>query len=535
MDKSVVIGKNKLKAFESNEKAQKKQIANKLLDEMDKLYEREDYSARRWVWELIQNAKDVIVNDSVKIEIEVSDSYMEFRHSGMPFSRDNIVFLINQTSSKERVSDPKKEAPKTTGKFGTGFLTTHMLSKKVILKGVFFESDDKTFQNFSLTLNREGKTPEEMIRNVEETFCVFDDLDDEKKCPFLKDYKGGINCDTKFRYELNEEGRKVAELGLKDLNNSIFMTMSFLPEIESVTVDNKSSKTKTIYRRKNTIYEPNNIEISVFEKSQDEKSNEIRVILIRTKELSIAANLEEIDQRYGLKEERSNLPKLFVDFPLIGSENFIFPVFVNSHLFNPNEPRSSIYLKKESKSEQNKELFQKVLPLYGDLLRYASINLLNFHYLALTPLIKKEVDSVWFKKSIQLPMRKQIMSIDIFETSMGFIRIKNGLIPFVLNEKKQLDFKKSIDLSELATHFHPTEFMIAKPEILEFWIEAIDEDWRNDFKLEIFYGVEKLLSEISVSQNFDVLQSTFCFKDDDELFKFLNEILVFLQFAFLMR
>ena len=34
------------------------------------------------------------------------------------------------------------------------------------------------------------------------------------------------------------------------------------------------------------------------------------------------------------------LPNIFVDFPLVGSESFEFPLIINSHLFNPNEARS---------------------------------------------------------------------------------------------------------------------------------------------------------------------------------------------------
>ena len=116
-------------AFKISHEAREKQIAIKLLDGIDKLYESPDISSRRWIFELLQNAKD-IAEKEVKIEIEFDKNYLEFRHNGKPFLIENIVYLIEQISSKERAKELNKNV-KTTGKFGTGFITTHLLSKKV--------------------------------------------------------------------------------------------------------------------------------------------------------------------------------------------------------------------------------------------------------------------------------------------------------------------------------------------------------------------------------------------------------------------
>lgn len=47
------------------------------------------------------------------------------------------------------------------------------------------------------------------------------------------------------------------------------------------------------------------------------------------------------------------IPTLFADFPLVGSELFPFPCYLNSHLFWPNDARSSIGLKSGQKSRIN--------------------------------------------------------------------------------------------------------------------------------------------------------------------------------------
>ena len=54
-------------------------------------------SAKRWIWELIQNAKDV-PNDfgKVEIKIELSKDSLKFSHNGSHFTIDNILEYSNK-------------------------------------------------------------------------------------------------------------------------------------------------------------------------------------------------------------------------------------------------------------------------------------------------------------------------------------------------------------------------------------------------------------------------------------------------------
>ena len=45
-----------------------------------------------------------------------------------------------------------------------------------------------------------------------------------------------------------------------------------------------------------------------------------------------------------IKPKPYDMPALYSDFPLIGSHAFIYPGIINSHIFYPNEERSSIIL-----------------------------------------------------------------------------------------------------------------------------------------------------------------------------------------------
>ena len=102
-------------------------------DKLIKVRNRPDIAKRRWFWELLQNAKDAVKPDekvSVKLIIDTLDeqAFADFRHSGNPFRYEDAKNLIFPYSDKSEEEDSDK-----SGRFGTGFLATHILSKKLML------------------------------------------------------------------------------------------------------------------------------------------------------------------------------------------------------------------------------------------------------------------------------------------------------------------------------------------------------------------------------------------------------------------
>lgn len=74
--------------------------------------------------------------------------------------------MISQDSSKERNQSPDNGI---TGKFGTGFLTTHLLSQKVIVEA-FLQDENEPLKEIHILLDRSGETKEEVITTVNESF-----------------------------------------------------------------------------------------------------------------------------------------------------------------------------------------------------------------------------------------------------------------------------------------------------------------------------------------------------------------------------
>ena len=108
---------------------------SKVGNRLNELDSPSDEDRRRWIWELVQNAKDSIVNDndraSVTIELNVTGDVVEFKHNGAPFSAKSRLGLMYQYSKEK----DKRGDEGSTGRFGTGFMTTHCLSRKVDVWG----------------------------------------------------------------------------------------------------------------------------------------------------------------------------------------------------------------------------------------------------------------------------------------------------------------------------------------------------------------------------------------------------------------
>src|SRR5690554_4780360 len=88
--------------------------ANRIVQLLQKQrYSNNENSAKRWVWELCQNAKDVC-NSTGKVKICINfdehKNKVMFKHNGKAFSMSNVLSLINQSSSKDRSDGSERKS-----------------------------------------------------------------------------------------------------------------------------------------------------------------------------------------------------------------------------------------------------------------------------------------------------------------------------------------------------------------------------------------------------------------------------------------
>ncbi len=504
----------KEKFEQSDKKALNSLIATKILDLMDKLrLDANENAQRRWIWELLQNAKDVAFdNQQVAIEVNIQESNgqksVSFRHNGKPFSVDDITFLIKQVSTKERTTNTNNEKPKTTGKFGTGFLTTHLLSEKVEVSGIVKEPD-LDYRSFVLPLDRSGRTPEQIIESVNKSITVRDTLDTQ---PPLSNYNPN-EFNTTFQYNLDDEGYKVAKVGVEDLHLSLPFTLAFLPSIKSVTVKHEN----ITYELAKIENESSNIQIATIVKKTTSGTTEIKIVTLSKNTTTIAIEIENRNGKIYVKGFSDELPRLFCDFPLIGTNDFTLPIVINSFAFNPTEPRDGVWLtdhNNEPKILENKQIIQYGVELYFELLKYASEkNWQHLFHLARTdmPKEKKWFSKSWFEANFQKPIRSQLLISPIVDTLNGRLPITDNetTVDFPYHSKKDIR-DKIWELCNIGNYF----ILPRKDEVHE-WYEVI---WDKKYYLSL----EVIISWVASQKDLETL-ATELNKNNEQAIIWLNQ------------
>ena len=218
---------------------------------------------KRWLWELIQNAKDSVgLSEKVNIKIGIKENTLSFEHSGNPFELDDILALLIQGSSKE-------EGDGKTGRFGTGFITTYLLSKTVNITGKLTNKGGY----FDFCLNRDTADIKE--------FRKLQELSNKNFCTSIqaKPYIQG-EYQTRFVYHLDKNGKDTAKKGLGSLNKLIPFVQSFNTQIGSITIDNNGEA--TTYKKKDIDkYEINGEKIEEWEFKTSNSENALRSYVIR--------------------------------------------------------------------------------------------------------------------------------------------------------------------------------------------------------------------------------------------------------------
>lgn len=181
-----------------------KLTADKILQLLSQIREDPSASAKRWVWELLQNAKDVPNRfGKVSVEIElISPETLKFRHNGDCFSTKNITGLVQQVSSKD-----SQNLEGQTGKFGTGFICTHLLSDIIDVEGIV--SYMGVHRRFDISLDRSGYRSEDLLPRIASTLEELRHI--ETTYPIVDNYEASRteqSFNTVFTYHLTTEEKQ---------------------------------------------------------------------------------------------------------------------------------------------------------------------------------------------------------------------------------------------------------------------------------------------------------------------------------------
>jgi hypothetical protein len=455
--------------------ADMKQHADKLIQGFEKL---DKSHARRAIWELFQNAIDL--SEECEAIITITDNSIEFKHNGKPFTSNTLISLIKQVSSKKTQNNADE-----IGQYGTGFITTHSFGKKIILSGSL-ETDNRFihFENFEIDriASNSNELIPKLMQQEDEVFNLFNNDLETERTPFT----------TFFYQTISDLEKQNAENAILELGLILPYAMTINNKLQKVTVFDKNNN-ETVYQKINVL-DKNDLTITHIQINQTEQK--IYSISTEQKDLTIILPLKEQNSAFSFNE---NLAKLFLFFPLIGTENFGFNLLLHSKQFAPTEPRDGIHLKSKNEQVQEKEnnnrvLLQKAFGLINQFIEnhYSEIqdihlfSKLNFNTnIPNNPLLSeyfKELKKTWVDKFKTFPL------VENFETS-GKNRISPNETLFFKEELLQDDYF----FDSIYAIVHLFWKNIPKREITKEWTVYVTQWEDSDIK---FIDIKQIAEKI---------------------------------------
>lgn len=450
--------------------------AQRLREKLSLLKNRINSAKKRWFWELLQNASDY--NDAVNVKLIVTDNRVTFLHDGSPFSIRDVFNLISPDSNKQE----DEVHADNIGKFGTGLVSTHILSSELDIKGVFKGDNDECYQ-FSLSLDRscfeDKQSLIEQINQAKESF---------KESHHKTNYTEGFN--SSFSYSLGKALPGLPPLTSKDIDlqylyESLPYTMCFMPKVLSVVIeDNRSNPGVAVYKIARSTTEEREITYLI---DTDSTVSHQKFAYFKRGDISSVFKYED-DTIFAFPE---GLSRLFCGLPLIGTEEIGMPFLLNSPKFEPTPEREGVELEPGS-NETNRKLFSESIELYGEILDYVESKKLKnaFH---LTNLHRKfngtQASNTQFYNLFLAKYKQHALSHNIVMNGNGqFISLSSVLLPFK-------ESKADVKLYENSFLLNNT--CLPAKEDFQSWFDATDFTIFTDLK----YTYVDLAKEIESKGN----------------------------------
>lgn len=501
-----------------------RQTADKIVQLLAQIRENPSLSAKRWVWELMQNAKDVPNSyERVSVEIELCENdQLLFRHNGDPFTMMNITCLVQQVSSKDSQNQEGQ-----TGKFGTGFICTHLLSDIIDVSGVLYYLGK--YRRFCVKLNRSGERSEEMIPRIQSTLEELRKA--ESTFPEEAGYKAlrkETSLDTVFTYHLTTpEKREAAKAGLADLINTLPVTLISQSRIKQVRVINRLDGTDVTYQCQTSVMDDN-----VRKSTVTIDGNTKQYLTYTTDKVALTIEFEEsADGSYKLIKRDSQQPVLYRDFPLIGSEKFYFPYTLNGFHFHPTERRNGILLNTaDSQSAcENRTIIDHAVEaslLFNQWLISHNVSCRHLVAQSRMPESTEKYDEYVAKPwidQLQKKWRASLLRQELVETSQAPVAIAKATVPYCqFTSAEQDDFFRLVAESALVS-----ERVLPRMEHLHDWLDILSHENSSWGDAALRYTIEDLLSALQKQATLATLAATMR-RDASDALNWLNKLYKFI-------
>ncbi len=438
----------------------------------------------RWPFELLQNALDAGPRQdrsSVTIRLCHEPSKVLFEHDSAPFTSLELAALLSGGSSKDFESDV------TTGRFGTGFLVTHVLAERTRLRGLL--AVPTGCERFDLILDRGGDedTILENIRSCSEAIRAATPVENLNEV-----------SSASFEYPIVDDSTLV--LGLQALKEALPYLYATRQSLGRVEIEREKYGTEVWTAREvlRESVENGYIEhLSICVEHNGSVLPEMRVFRFMTNEDAGASALvlvEKVENGWKIRLPEPDAPRVYREYPLRGS-GFVPVNFVLDGKFDPDQERSKLLM-----SDEDKQLLENALAAatmaakYGCDQKWENAHLLARACKPTTAFDPTDVDEKqWWAEQLAA-FAGRLARLPIVETT-------SQLLPAITSEGPYADFviprllqnsakdettvERMWSLVEAATDLYP-----AREELASDWTEIV-EGW---------HGLGLEINRVSVSE-----------------------------------
>ena len=284
---------------------------------------------RRWIWELLQNARDAAADEISHLvaSVELDHDKLAFQHNGRGFNMEEVAHLIYHGSTK-------LEDANTLGRYGSGFLTTHLLSPEIDVSGQLNDG-----RPFSFRLKREIVSAKALSESMDRAWNEFDAAAQVVADSFT----------TKFRYPIVEESVSAVEEGIGTLRQCAPFVVVFNDQFQRIDI--KSPEKTTTFEVVERVPLQDGLHAVTVGVRKQGSQRERKYLVAESVRVSVAVPVAPTEDGTACLP-LEDVPRLFLGFPLVGTESFSFPAVINSFFFTPTENRDGIYLG-QSENEAN--------------------------------------------------------------------------------------------------------------------------------------------------------------------------------------
>lgn len=491
-----------------------KQHADKIIQGIKKIGPNH---AKRAIWELFQNAVDL--SPSCEIELKLSDTELIFSHNGVPFTMHTLDCLFTQVSSKT-LSERKleREEADPIGQYGTGFMTSHSFGDVVKVSGAI--QDEPEVEN-------DGKS---VLGHIKFTDLEIDrsTQDWEKLCDQISHLRSTVTQLLSEEPTFDELPKTVFKFGFNnDLNKrrAFDATESLKVILPYVMIFNDRLKKVTVIDNQGntTTYIKNEIEESgehFFTREIRINNESKRINYLKTDRLTIVLPIESGLPADGFIGEAVtlpvNLPRLFLFYPLIGTEHFGFNFVIHSKNFQPTEPRDGLHLNSENEKnkveeEANQKLMEEASQLIFDFLENNLSRIKQPHFFA--------------EINFAISLDNQELS-DYFKSLKDTWTAKFRTLPFVETLSEPIAAKDAVFLDSYVIDGAEPETLAAiyniagrfftnlpKPDLIPIWTKLTDEWNVPEIDRIGFADIAEKIQESGTIESFDKEELILLYKE----------------------